>query len=237
MDGWSRIIIQVPALRQCAFLRPLSHFCRKPRGWRTLEEVPAPQGFLHVDQESAREGFKLPVCGWPGPRLAPCTSQVAIPMKYLTKNLVERNEVSYSICFRIVAGCPLLVGSTSPPVSWLSCIRYRCGGWGPGGFQNTDPRVENPPQAFFSHQEHISPDCSWPELLRQTSHSAPWPGSNEEPQHSSIWKHVIRIGTIAGEMQWSILNYFCNRSSVFKRGKNITHSVSYFNFKRGRLDL
>ena len=149
MDGWSRIIIQVPALRQCAFLRPLSHFCRKPRGWRTLEEVPAPQGFLHVDQESAREGFKLPVCGWPGPRLAPCTSQVAIPMKYLTKNSVERNEVSYSMCFRIVAGCPLLVGSTSPPVSWLSCIRYRCGGWGPGGFQNTDPRVENPPQVFF----------------------------------------------------------------------------------------
>ena len=31
---------------------------------------------------------------------------------------------------------------------------------------------------FFFHQEHISPDCSWPELLRQTSHSAPWPGSN-----------------------------------------------------------
>lgn len=59
----------------------------------------------------------------------------------------------------------------------------------------------------------------------------------KEPQHSSIWKHVIRIGTIAGEMQWSILNYFCNRSSVFKREKNTTHNVSYFNFKRERLDL
>lgn len=179
MDGWSRIIILVPALRQCAFCAH-SHFCRNPRGWRVLEEVPAPQGFLHIDQESACEAFKLPVCGWPGPRLALCTSQVAIPMKYLTKNLVERNEVSYSICCKIVAGCPILVGSTSSPVSWFSCIRYRCGAWGPGGLQNTDPRVDNHPQAFFffPHLEHISPDCSWPELLRQTSHSAPWPGSD-----------------------------------------------------------
>ena len=31
---------------------------------------------------------------------------------------------------------------------------------------------------FPPHLEHISPDCSWPELLRQTSHSAPWPGSD-----------------------------------------------------------
>lgn len=156
MDGWRRIIIQVPVLRECAFLCALSHFRRKPIGWRILAEVPAPQGFLHVDQESACKGFKLPVCGWPGPRLALCISQVAIPMKYLTKNLVERNEVSYSICLRILAGCPISVGSTSPPVSWLSCITYRCGAWGPRGFQNTDPRVKNHPQAFFSPITHIT---------------------------------------------------------------------------------
>lgn len=89
----------------------------------------------------------------------------------------------------------------------------------------------------FSHFEHISAACPWPELLRETSHSAPWPGSERTTTNSSIWKCVIRIGTTAGGMQCRILNYFCNCASVFKREKIITHNVSHFNFKRGRLNF